>query len=142
MAFLDWQCCLAPTYTMAHEVHMWDGTTRWDAPKCVLDICPLNNNTARSTKAVINNYGGQQRRTRQVQGRERGGRKERERGRVAEICYMAVLHTHTLTCTHTCHASYLSDSHHRNYDTMTFARAAGGGNRNLKMFAVGGLYIL
>lgn len=76
------------------------------------------------------------------QGKYKVEKEGRERRRVAEICYMAVLHTHTLTCTHTCHASYLSDSHHRNYDTMTFARAAGGGNRNLKMFAVGALYIL
>lgn len=72
--------------------------------------------------------------------------RERERGRMAEICYMAVLHTHSHTNTnrHTCHASYLSDSHHRNYDTMTFARhlqEEETGNRNLKMFAVGELYI-
>lgn len=67
---------------------------------------------------------------------------EREEEWQKYVTWQFYIHTHTITRTHTCHASYLSDSHHRNYDTMTFARAAGGGNRNLKMFAVGELYIL
>lgn len=76
------------------------------------------------------------------QGKTKIEKGEREEEWQKYVTWQFYIHTHTLTRTHTCHASYLSDSHHRNYDTMTFARAAGEGNRNLKMFAVGELYIL